>query len=1178
MNAREGRVELAAPDTGNWLLQSQDFKDWAQRKSFHHHHGFFWIQGNPGSGKSTLMKKAYSHIQDLSQDLTSIISAFFFNARGDEIEKSPAGLFRTLLHYLCQHISALRARVMKQYYRKCGLLNTGWEWQFSELKELLSSAVTASILGQRNLILFVDALDECDLIGAKSIIQFFEHLANCSIREKTKFNVCLSSRYWPQFTIRHCFKARVELENHADIASYIQQHLTTVHEPENQNDYLATLVSKLMEKAKGTFLWVVLMVQELLSAHENGATLGELDRILQRVPPDLWSFYQHQIQNAEHDDGCQILSILQCVFYSLEILTATQLRYLLAFGRESFSSLSEWKQSSDYIMSDTQLEKRIRDKSKGLVEIVEVNDYGFTALTGPKKKKIVQFIHQTVRDFLVELGFKILRGREISNDAASGNEFLKVACFNYLNTTDLQSIPVIDFRFHSNDTIRRKIGVLSDDHPLLIYAVDRLFSYAARAEENGVPQDVLRSHMYDNVQGSFERWTYLNDFISIARKITKPVVTYKSSDRGVQGPKVRPLHVFAQNGLLVPGMKRLGEDPNTWGGLYDYALLAAAAKGHQNAVRYLLDSGADLQVKDKHDHTAYDWAAAKGHVDILKMLLEHPRSVNTLKQRIHIASVSLGWHHGQINQLIALLFPETSIPVSAIGPICRLIASTTYHKPLLSLILDKCEAALLQRKSLFYACVASPHVGEGIIQRLLNGLESVEICEKLLDALYRRNQHVYDIPILIETEKITRTLFEHCDVRMTESIVNKVILLENSSQLLDRLARRDIEIPPLSSDQIMSALATGSAESVAYFIRHAPEDASSGDMLSAVIRNKRYADQAVRVLLSLRNIDPVCEDVMTSWLRNGFGNLSVLKTFEDQWGTMAFSPHALANIISSHPFVGIDVVKFVISRCDHVSFTESLIYIALEARTDMSDIVELLLNEDPTVKIEEDLLAKTVAFYYGYKVLRLYAHYGKPLVLTEKVVRAAAINDKGVDALDYIFRHDSDAKISDEMILEAVQSPYGSSLITWMLDRDPCICMREDFLIEAASNCDDGALIFEVLHQSDRISISNPDVEASSPLPEKHQRVSSNPLSPLRDTGAKSAPITTKVIAAAAANKDKDERRELLSLFQTWGVLTNEDVELFHFSEDDAASLSDDDPSTQSGYSKDDPDVEESET
>lgn len=65
------------------------------------------------------------------------------------------------------------------------------------------------------------------------------------------------------------------------------------------------------------------------------------------------------------------------------------------------------------------------------------------------------------------------------------------------------------------------------------------------------------------------------------------------------------------------------------------------------------------------------------------------------------------------------------------------------------------------------------------------------------------------------------------------------------------------------------------------------------------------------------------------------------------------------------------------------------------------------------------------------------------------------------------------------------------------------------------------------------------------------------------------------MIQAAAANEDPDQRRELLFLFQKWDILTDEDVELFHFSdEDDAASLSDRFPSTQSDCLADDPDVE----
>lgn len=110
------------------------------------HRGFFWIQGNPGSDKSTLMKKVYSHVLACLKNPSSVIAAFF-NARGNKIEKSSTGLLRTLLHTLCQRISALRDLVVKAYAAKCRLLSSDWQWQLSELKDFLAAVVTSSVLG-----------------------------------------------------------------------------------------------------------------------------------------------------------------------------------------------------------------------------------------------------------------------------------------------------------------------------------------------------------------------------------------------------------------------------------------------------------------------------------------------------------------------------------------------------------------------------------------------------------------------------------------------------------------------------------------------------------------------------------------------------------------------------------------------------------------------------------------------------------------------------------------------------------------------------------------------------------------------------------------------------------------------------------------------------------------------
>lgn len=101
------------------------------------------------------------------------VAAFFFNARGNEIVKSPTGLYRTLLHTLCQRSSALCKVVVDVYVMKqtCG---SEWQWELCELKNSLATVVISLVFGGRNLLLFVDALHGCDLAAIHTVVQRFE--------------------------------------------------------------------------------------------------------------------------------------------------------------------------------------------------------------------------------------------------------------------------------------------------------------------------------------------------------------------------------------------------------------------------------------------------------------------------------------------------------------------------------------------------------------------------------------------------------------------------------------------------------------------------------------------------------------------------------------------------------------------------------------------------------------------------------------------------------------------------------------------------------------------------------------------------------------------------------------------------------------------------------------------
>jgi hypothetical protein len=84
-------------------------------------------------------------------------------------------------------------------------------------------------------------------------------------------------------------------------------------------------------------------------------------------------------------------------------------------------------------------------------------------------------------------------------------------------------------------------------------------------------------------------------------------------------------HLAAYFGLtgVIMALLKNKHDPDVKDSYGRTPLSWAAENGHEAVVRLLLDTGADLETKDKdHDRTPLLYAAAKGHEAVVKLLLE----------------------------------------------------------------------------------------------------------------------------------------------------------------------------------------------------------------------------------------------------------------------------------------------------------------------------------------------------------------------------------------------------------------------------------------------------------------------------------------------------------------------------------------------------------------------------
>lgn len=163
MDNRQANIQKAYLSTCKWIFGKTAYKNWRNADLVSEHNGFFWIKSKPGAGKSTLMKfLVQSAAKQLPDD--HVIS-FFFNARGEVLERSLEGLYRGLLHQLFTAVP----RLQEVLNRKEVASSAHQAWPLNSLKSIFSEAVTK--LGQDRVTCFIDALDECPESEIRDMIE-----------------------------------------------------------------------------------------------------------------------------------------------------------------------------------------------------------------------------------------------------------------------------------------------------------------------------------------------------------------------------------------------------------------------------------------------------------------------------------------------------------------------------------------------------------------------------------------------------------------------------------------------------------------------------------------------------------------------------------------------------------------------------------------------------------------------------------------------------------------------------------------------------------------------------------------------------------------------------------------------------------------------------------------------
>ncbi|KAL9023500.1 MAG: hypothetical protein Q9196_007162, partial [Gyalolechia fulgens] len=339
-----------------------------------------------------------------------------------------------------------------------------YDWKITELQTLFVDAFQK--LGQRQLICFIDALDECEESEIRDLVTFLEGLGEIVISSQIHFHVCLSSRHYPYISVKNGIDLTLEgQEGHDhDIAEYLNSELKA-----GKGRQCEAIKEEIRNRASGVFLWVALVVQILNKEYDHGR-VHALRRRLSEIPDGLDKLFE-DILTRDRENMDELILCLQWILYATRPLKREELYYAILSGTD----LDALALAIPEAVSAEDMERFILSCSKGLAE------------TTKAKTQNVQFIHESVRDFLVgKNGFNKLR-----SDLESGpsHERLKQCCCVYIKTDISDWLPAgMALPVASTQDAKDLRTRISERFPLLQYATQSVLSHADSAEQDGVSQ------------------------------------------------------------------------------------------------------------------------------------------------------------------------------------------------------------------------------------------------------------------------------------------------------------------------------------------------------------------------------------------------------------------------------------------------------------------------------------------------------------------------------------------------------------------------------------------------------------------------------------------------------------------------------------------------------------------
>ena len=379
------------PATCEWLSNKRTFQKW--KNPAPDSPNLLWITGKPAAGKSILAGYVIDHLQ-----MTKAPCSYFFFKHGDKSKSRLGACLRSMAYQMACANDQVRDMLLGMQKDEITFNkdNERIIW-----RRLFLSGIFQQKFPQHYWI--IDALDEC---GNSS--SFFD-LMLAKLDGSTPLRILVTSRETSELKNSSMALSTYQFQSERittsdtlpDIRLLVQGKAKSLVVADDYNR--TALVEKILTKSKGSFLWTVLVLNELSSSYSE----EEMNQVLEEVPRGMEQLYQR----------------------TLELMSqATR-------GKKVTCAILTWATCAIRPLTTDELDGALRLEVKAILPQVEE---AIVALCGQlvtvDSFGKVQMVHETAREFLLNEDLQ----SELAINKADAHTQIAKTCLTYLTGVEMK--------------------------------------------------------------------------------------------------------------------------------------------------------------------------------------------------------------------------------------------------------------------------------------------------------------------------------------------------------------------------------------------------------------------------------------------------------------------------------------------------------------------------------------------------------------------------------------------------------------------------------------------------------------------------------------------------------------------------------------------------------------------